>query len=417
MQTQSFREVFETHEGKVSDKWDFYLQTYGQLFAPVQHKPVNLLEIGIQNGGSLDIWAKYFASGTGFVGVDIDPACASLQFSDPRISTIIGDAKSPAIRDQIRDTTPRYDVVVDDGSHISSDVIANFLSLVPLLADEGIYVVEDMHCSYWKERGGELFAPYSAMAFFKALADVINQEHWSLDKPASALLQPFAEQVGGELPMADLLRVESITFLNSLIIIRKSAGGPSSLGQRRIAGTGDAIAEYADIPTSALARKPALATPEDYFWAWHDRPPVEELANALADAAKGAAELEEAKAMGQELVRQLTAATDRHLAALAEADAAKAHLESVQVVLAREIGQLVEQKEACEAHLAEEKETAAGLRDDHQQSVLENASLRAVNAAAELQLTELQQSTSWRLTRPLRTAKQSWQRLRRQPHA
>jgi len=94
MPTNSFREVFYAHHGKVSDKWDHYIDTYGEIFAPLREKSVALLEVGIQNGGSLEIWATYFQNARVIIGIDIDPKCALLRFEDARISTIIGDAKS-----------------------------------------------------------------------------------------------------------------------------------------------------------------------------------------------------------------------------------------------------------------------------------------------------------------------------------
>ncbi len=48
------------HNGKVSDKWELYVNEYDRIFSPYRDRPLNLLEIGIQNGGSLEIWPTYF---------------------------------------------------------------------------------------------------------------------------------------------------------------------------------------------------------------------------------------------------------------------------------------------------------------------------------------------------------------------
>src|ERR1700755_181033 len=229
MSTDSFRQSFEAHQGKVSDKWDHYLEAYSRVMAPLRDQPVTILEIGVQNGGSLEIWASYFDKARAIVGVDIDPGCGALKYDDPRISVITGDAKLNDTRESIEKKSSSFDIVIDDGSHMSKDVIATFLSLFPLLAPTGIYIIEDLQCSYWKEFGGELFAPYSAISFFKTLVDTTNQEHWSLDRPAAALLRPFADQVGIELPMTHLEQIESVTFLNSMCMVRKTSGNRSSL--------------------------------------------------------------------------------------------------------------------------------------------------------------------------------------------
>ena len=57
---KSLFELYREHQGKVSDKWSIYLSEYDRLFSSYRDRPVRMLEIGIQNGGSLEIWSKYF---------------------------------------------------------------------------------------------------------------------------------------------------------------------------------------------------------------------------------------------------------------------------------------------------------------------------------------------------------------------
>ena len=63
--------------GKVSDKWDSYLPVYDRLFALRKDDAIDLLEIGVQNGGSLEIMSQFFINAKRLVGCDIDPRCAS----------------------------------------------------------------------------------------------------------------------------------------------------------------------------------------------------------------------------------------------------------------------------------------------------------------------------------------------------
>ena len=72
------------------------------------------------------------------------------------------------------------------------------------------------------------------MAFLKCLADVVNHEHWDVQVPRTALLQPFlAAQDAQEL---DLASIHSVEFSNSMRIIRKRAPQDNVLGQRVICG-------------------------------------------------------------------------------------------------------------------------------------------------------------------------------------
>ena len=51
--------------------------------------------------------------------------------------------------------------------------------MFPLIADDGIYVVEDTQTSYWPRFGGDstdLNRPESMLAFFKGLTDGLNYE-------------------------------------------------------------------------------------------------------------------------------------------------------------------------------------------------------------------------------------------------
>ena len=59
--TKNFHTLTIEHKGKISDKWNLYLDIYERIFCSLRNKPISLLEIGIQNGGSLEIWASYFS--------------------------------------------------------------------------------------------------------------------------------------------------------------------------------------------------------------------------------------------------------------------------------------------------------------------------------------------------------------------
>jgi cephalosporin hydroxylase len=168
---KTLEEIYAEHRGKVSDKWSAYLTEYDRIFQEYREKPVKLLEIGVQNGGSLEAWSRYFPNALKIVGCDIDPKCASLGYEDPRIAVVIGDANSDDAQAAILEHAPALDIIIDDGSHRSSDVIKSFARYFPYLTNGGVYAVEDLHCSYWKEFQGGLYDPFSSVTFFKRLAD------------------------------------------------------------------------------------------------------------------------------------------------------------------------------------------------------------------------------------------------------
>ncbi|TIN50291.1 MAG: class I SAM-dependent methyltransferase, partial [Mesorhizobium sp.] len=64
----------------MSDKWSIYLSTYDHIFSEYRDRPVRILEVGVQNGGSLEIWQKYFPNAEIIVGCDVNLACGNLVF-------------------------------------------------------------------------------------------------------------------------------------------------------------------------------------------------------------------------------------------------------------------------------------------------------------------------------------------------
>ncbi len=164
--------------GKVSDKWASYLPHYDALFGPLRGHPVCVLEIGVQNGGSLETWAAFFQAGDVFVGCDIDPKCGRLQYDDPRIKIVVGDANTAPTFEKITSIKNTFDIVIDDGSHVSMDIMRCFVNFFPLLNPGGIYVIEVAHCLYLDQYGGGLLSEFGAVAFFKRLVDVVSFQFW-----------------------------------------------------------------------------------------------------------------------------------------------------------------------------------------------------------------------------------------------
>lgn len=236
MPKETLHQIYDQRDGKVSDKWSLYLTEYDRLFAPMNDREISMLEIGVQNGGSLEVWAQYFPKAKAIVGCDINPGCAVLTFEDPRIDVIVGDANLPHIQKLITTHATQFDIVIDDGSHLSSDIIRSFVLYFPLLVNGGVFVAEDLHCSYWSKFEGGLYDPNSSIAFFKCLADVVNHEHWGTGKSRVDALRGIFNYYGCELDEQILAQVHSVEFVNSMCVVRK-AEGAATLGRRVISGT------------------------------------------------------------------------------------------------------------------------------------------------------------------------------------
>ena len=172
-----------------------YIDAYARWFAGRRHEPLNLLEIGVggydvpeDGGNSLRMWRDYFPRAV-IHAIDI---ADKRQHAEGRVKIFQGSQADPAFLVDVARRIGKLDIVIDDGSHVSDHVIASFTTLFPLLAEGGIYVIEDLHTSYWPQYGGDPSpeAQATSMAMIKRLLDGLH--HPWIPERASA---PFATMI------------------------------------------------------------------------------------------------------------------------------------------------------------------------------------------------------------------------------
>ncbi|GKQ46652.1 class I SAM-dependent methyltransferase [Pseudomonas syringae pv. actinidifoliorum] len=256
---KTLRDMYATHEGYVSDKWDIYLSKYNNLFNHIADAPIRLLEIGVQNGGSLEIWNQFFTEAKIIVGCDINPACAQLKYNSEKVHVVIGDVKASEVQKNINELSTDFDVIIDDGSHTSSDIIATFFSLLPKLSSGGIYIIEDLHCSYWSSFEGGLSDKKSSMNFLKSLTDIINHEHWGVSTSRSQFLSDFDIPTGIDAEKI-LSEIHSIEFVNSMCIVTKFPSQKNVLGIRHVVGLNETVAKNKHANGVFLSPEPQTET-------------------------------------------------------------------------------------------------------------------------------------------------------------
>ena len=265
---KTLRDLYKTHTGKVSDKWSLYLREYNRLFTPYREQSISMLEIGIQNGGSLEIWSQYFPNAQKFVGCDINPDCAKLTFADSRIAVIVGDATLPETQAQVLAQSASFDLIIEDGSHTSSDIIKAFARYFPALKSGGLFITEDLHCSYWQDYEGGIFHPYSSITFFKHLADIVNHEHWGVEKSRTELIAGFMQVLNVDFDDTWMGQISSVEFINSICVVKKNDLAMNCLGERIIAGKTELVADgHLHIAgTVLMAPVQTSNTWSDLFW-------------------------------------------------------------------------------------------------------------------------------------------------------
>lgn len=185
-----------------------YLHRYEEIIPRM--RPVRLLEIGWFDGASMRMWRDYLHEESTIIGVDIEPKeeIGGVQF-------IQANATTNELPYGLEFYAPglRFDVIVDDGSHLSPDVITTLLLLWDRVRPGGYYIVEDLHVSYHKDwlgsDDGARPGPkgMTSMQFLKLVADDVHYGH------AGA----------GPSQQRTLPGVGSIAFYPGLAIIRKKA--------------------------------------------------------------------------------------------------------------------------------------------------------------------------------------------------
>ena len=137
-----------------------YTDIYEGYFEPYRDAPISILEIGLgvkgdrwtakivhgrnaEGGASFKLWRDYFPRAE-IYGIDVNPA---LHLDDDRTHTFVADQGDS---DQLRAFMekfgePRFDIVIDDGSHRPDHQQISLGFFFPRLKQHGLYIIEDLN--------------------------------------------------------------------------------------------------------------------------------------------------------------------------------------------------------------------------------------------------------------------------------
>lgn len=122
-----------------------FCDIYDKYFINIRYNVKKFVEIGILNGQSLRMWKEYFPNAI-IYGIDINPDCK--QYEEERIKCFIGDQNDDNFLLKIKNIIGKYDILVDDGSHITKHQIKSFNFLYENCNNNGFYIIEDLRNSY-----------------------------------------------------------------------------------------------------------------------------------------------------------------------------------------------------------------------------------------------------------------------------
>lgn len=145
--TNPLEAYFNSHEtGRGIHKWTHYFDIYHHHFSKFIGRDVNVLEIGVYSGGSLDMWRHYFGPKCQVYGVDIEETCKN--YENEYTEIFIGDQEDRNFLKDLKKHVPPIDIIIDDGGHQPGQQIASLEELLPHLRSGGVYMCEDVHGEY-----------------------------------------------------------------------------------------------------------------------------------------------------------------------------------------------------------------------------------------------------------------------------
>ena len=136
---------FASHtEGLGIFKFKHYFDIYHRHLSKFVGESVHVVEIGVQSGGSLEMWRQYFGPKSHVTGIDIDEKCK--YYGNSATTIVIGDQANRSFWKEFREHSAPVDVLIDDGGHQPEQQMVALEEMLPYLRPGGVYICEDV----WK---------------------------------------------------------------------------------------------------------------------------------------------------------------------------------------------------------------------------------------------------------------------------
>ncbi len=195
---------FRQNEKRLIHKWSHYFDIYERHFSRFRNKEIVVLEIGVAQGGSLQMWENYFGEKAKIYGIDIDPRCKEIE--ERNIKILIGSQSDRKFLQEVKMQIPPVDILIDDGGHKMFQQIISYEELFDHIKDDGVYLCEDILTSYKLTYGGGYKRHGTFVEYSKRFIDYLNAYH---SEQRSLKVSNFTKSV------------DSIHYYDSIIVIEK----------------------------------------------------------------------------------------------------------------------------------------------------------------------------------------------------
>jgi len=198
------QEYFENEDHRIIDKWVHYFNVYDRYFSKYRGQNIIILEIGVSHGGSLQMWKDYFGKESQIYGVDINPFCK--KFEERNVKIFIGSQSDRVFLQKLKNFIPKVDILIDDGGHMMDQQIVTFEELFDHVKEDGIYICEDLHTSYWSSHGGGFRRRGTFIEFSKNMIDYLHAWH---SRQNNFKINQYSKSISG------------LHFYDSILVIEK----------------------------------------------------------------------------------------------------------------------------------------------------------------------------------------------------
>jgi len=196
---------FIENTGRQIYKWKHYFEIYDRHFSRFRGTDVHIVEFGVSQGGSLQMWKQYFGPNSKIFGIDINAHCKKLE--EEQIEIFIGDQEDRRFLKELSEMIPRIDILIDDGGHTMKQQITTFEELFSYIDGNGVYLCEDLHTSYRPQFGGGYKKRGTFIEYSKNFIDYINA--WHSIQTSRLSVTEFTRSV------------YSLHYYNSILVIEK----------------------------------------------------------------------------------------------------------------------------------------------------------------------------------------------------
>lgn len=159
-----------------------YERFYFSIFKELEFKNIRLLEIGVADGKSINIWNSFFKNANHIYGIGYKNFQTEyIQKVNDNTTIFMGDQSNKDFLNKfVEDSEGNFDIVIDDGSHVPSHIQTSFEVLWNQVRSDGYYIIEDIETSYWAKNaqiyGYSLENEGSIVEYFKSFVDEVNNE-------------------------------------------------------------------------------------------------------------------------------------------------------------------------------------------------------------------------------------------------